>query len=84
MYDEARVQYEEMLRLKDLGPNMPTGVPYTEDQIMAMVQRGKQRGHILDVGRVLAGQGRDVISINEPRCTYTDAMSMRSKQKTRS
>nr|GEV46225.1 hypothetical protein [Tanacetum cinerariifolium] len=34
--DEARVQYEEMIRLRDLGANMPTDVPYTEDQIMAM------------------------------------------------
>ncbi|GKF66742.1 hypothetical protein Tco_0193259 [Tanacetum coccineum] len=35
-----------MLRLKDLVANMPTGVPYTEEQIMAMVRKGKQRGHI--------------------------------------
>nr|GEY09254.1 hypothetical protein [Tanacetum cinerariifolium] len=34
--DEARVQYEEMIRLRDLGANTSTGVPYTEDQIMAM------------------------------------------------
>ncbi|GJX89681.1 hypothetical protein Tco_0341695, partial [Tanacetum coccineum] len=73
MQDDARIQYEEMLTLKDLGANMPTGVPDTEDQIMAMVCRGKQRGHIPGVGRVLAGQGRDVISINEPRCTHNDA-----------
>ncbi|GKB32935.1 hypothetical protein Tco_0872336 [Tanacetum coccineum] len=40
---------------------------------MAMVQKGKQQGHIPGVGRVLAGQGRDVICINEPRYTHTDA-----------
>ncbi|GKB75756.1 hypothetical protein Tco_0942651, partial [Tanacetum coccineum] len=40
---------------------------------MAMVRRGKQRGHILGVGRVLARQDRSIISINEPRCTHTDA-----------
>ncbi|GJU89915.1 hypothetical protein Tco_1302338 [Tanacetum coccineum] len=62
---------EAMLRLRDLGPNTPTGVPYTEDQIMAMVRKGKQRGHIYGVGKVLSGQGRDVISINEPRCTHS-------------
>ncbi|GKD59052.1 hypothetical protein Tco_1296561 [Tanacetum coccineum] len=28
----------EMLRLKDLGPNTPTGVPYTDDEIMAMAR----------------------------------------------
>nr|GEV98454.1 hypothetical protein [Tanacetum cinerariifolium] len=71
--DEARVQYEEMIRLRDLGANTLTGVPYTEDQIMAMVRRGKQWGHIPGVSRVLAGQGRDAISINEPRCTHTNA-----------
>ncbi|GJU50375.1 hypothetical protein Tco_1219930 [Tanacetum coccineum] len=37
------------------------------------VRKGKQRGHIPGVGRVLAGQGRDAISINEPRCTHTHA-----------
>nr|GEX11984.1 hypothetical protein [Tanacetum cinerariifolium] len=35
-YDTHTVDGEEMLRLRDLGPNTPTGVPYTEDQIMAM------------------------------------------------
>nr|GEX72066.1 hypothetical protein [Tanacetum cinerariifolium] len=68
---EFRQDKEEMIQLKDLGSNTPTGVPYTEDQIMAMVRKGKQREHIPGVGRVLAGQGRDAISINEPRCTHT-------------
>nr|GEW06344.1 hypothetical protein [Tanacetum cinerariifolium] len=54
-------RYAEMLGLRDLGPNTLTGVPYTEDRIMVMVQKGKQRGHIPDVGRVLAGHGRDVV-----------------------
>ncbi|GJT24081.1 hypothetical protein Tco_0894018 [Tanacetum coccineum] len=69
--DEERLLYEEMLRLKDLGSNMPTGMPYTDDKIMAMVRRGKQQGHIPGVGRVLAGQGRDVLTIPEPRCAHT-------------
>ncbi|GJW62840.1 hypothetical protein Tco_0112175 [Tanacetum coccineum] len=69
--DEERLLYGEMLRLKDLGPSTPTGVPYTNDEIMAIVRRGKQRGHIPDVGKVLVGQGRDVLTIPEPRCTHT-------------
>ncbi|GJV38621.1 EF-hand domain pair containing protein [Tanacetum coccineum] len=73
LQDEARIQYEEMLRLRNLGANTPTSVPYTKDQIMAMVHQGKQQGHIPGVGRVLVGQGRGIISINEPRCTHTDA-----------
>ncbi|GJS25159.1 hypothetical protein Tco_0453791 [Tanacetum coccineum] len=52
--------------------NTSMGVSYTEDQIMAMVRKGKQRGHIPGVSRVLAGQGRDTISINEPRGSYTN------------
>ncbi|GJS44831.1 hypothetical protein Tco_0594952 [Tanacetum coccineum] len=62
-----------MVRLRDLGANTPTGVPYTEDEIMAMIRKGKQQGHIPEVGKVLAGQGRNAIFIKKPRGTYTDA-----------
>ncbi|GKG04067.1 hypothetical protein Tco_0314454, partial [Tanacetum coccineum] len=30
--------------LYGLGSNIPSGVPYTEDEIMAIVRGGKQRG----------------------------------------
>ncbi|GKD63532.1 hypothetical protein Tco_1305640 [Tanacetum coccineum] len=66
--DEEQLLYEELLRLQALGPNTPTGVPYTDDEIMARVRQGKQRGHLLGVGRVLAGEVRDVL---EPRCAQT-------------
>ncbi|GKD11975.1 hypothetical protein Tco_1196382 [Tanacetum coccineum] len=36
-----------MLRLRDLGANTPSGVPYTKEEILALVRKGKQRGHIL-------------------------------------
>ncbi|GJT71555.1 reverse transcriptase domain-containing protein [Tanacetum coccineum] len=42
----------EMLRLQGLGSNTSSGVPYTEDEIMAIVLGGKQRGHIPGVGRL--------------------------------
>ncbi|GKF66306.1 hypothetical protein Tco_0192823 [Tanacetum coccineum] len=32
-----------MLRLQGLGSNTETGVPYTKDEIMAIVRGGKQR-----------------------------------------
>nr|GFC65560.1 hypothetical protein [Tanacetum cinerariifolium] len=48
---------DEMLRLQGLGSNTPTCVPYTEEEIMAIVREGKQRGHIIGVGRVLPRQG---------------------------
>ncbi|GKA97086.1 hypothetical protein Tco_0824980 [Tanacetum coccineum] len=62
--DEDRRLYEEMLRLQGLGT-------YTDDQIMAMVRGGKQRGHIPGVGRVLAGRGKDVLDVLVPRCNHT-------------
>ncbi|GKB05969.1 hypothetical protein Tco_0834202 [Tanacetum coccineum] len=74
--DPAHWLSSEIIRWRAPRPmsaNTPTGVPYTEDQIMAMVRKGKQRGNIPGVGVVLAGQGRDAISIDEPRGTYTDA-----------
>ncbi|GJX72937.1 hypothetical protein Tco_0311532 [Tanacetum coccineum] len=37
---------------------------------MAMVRKGKHRGHIPGVGRVLAGQSKDAIFVNEPRGAY--------------
>ncbi|GJX53784.1 retrotransposon protein, putative, ty3-gypsy subclass [Tanacetum coccineum] len=57
--DEDRVIYEEMLRLQALGSNTETGVPYTEEEIMAIVRKGKQRGHLPGVGRVLPGRATD-------------------------
>ncbi|GJQ97199.1 RNA-directed DNA polymerase, eukaryota [Tanacetum coccineum] len=59
--DEDRALYDEMLRLHGLGSNTKTGVPYTDDEIMAIVRKGKQRGHLPGVGRVLPGQGMDVL-----------------------
>nr|GFB55169.1 hypothetical protein [Tanacetum cinerariifolium] len=41
---EEKAIYDEMLRLQGLGFNTPTGVPYTEDEIMAIVRGGKHRG----------------------------------------
>ncbi|GJY02501.1 enolase [Tanacetum coccineum] len=39
--DEDRAIYEEMLRLQALGSNTPSGVPYTEEEINALAQKGK-------------------------------------------
>ncbi|GKA82333.1 hypothetical protein Tco_0789081, partial [Tanacetum coccineum] len=54
---EDKALYDEMLRLQGLGSNTEMGVPYTEDEIMAIVHGGKQRGHIPGVGKVLQRQG---------------------------
>ncbi|GJS03117.1 putative RNA-directed DNA polymerase, eukaryota, reverse transcriptase zinc-binding domain protein [Tanacetum coccineum] len=42
----SHISEDELLRLQGLGSNTETGVPYTEDEIMAIVRGGKQRGHI--------------------------------------
>nr|GEY10153.1 hypothetical protein [Tanacetum cinerariifolium] len=60
---ETRID-EKMVRLHGLGT-------YTNDQIMAMVRRGKQQGHILDVGRVLTRRGKAVLDVSVPRCNHT-------------
>nr|GEV32196.1 hypothetical protein [Tanacetum cinerariifolium] len=36
------------------GSNTEMGVPYTEEDIMAIVRKGKQQGHLLGVGSVLS------------------------------
>nr|GEV80924.1 hypothetical protein [Tanacetum cinerariifolium] len=59
-----------MLRLHGLGSNIKRGVPYTEDEIMAIVRNGKQRGHLPGVGRVFPGQGTNVLSPPPPRYTH--------------
>nr|GEZ98725.1 hypothetical protein [Tanacetum cinerariifolium] len=81
--DEEQLLYKEMVRLQGLGFNMSMGVPYTDDQIMAIFCQSKQRGHILGVGRVLAGRGRDILMSPEPRCTHTadvDELKRTNKQ----
>ncbi|GJY99367.1 hypothetical protein Tco_0516797 [Tanacetum coccineum] len=59
-----------MLRLQGLGSNIETSVSYTEDEIMAIVRKGKQWGHLPGVGKVLPGQGTNVLSLPPPRCTH--------------
>nr|GEU56111.1 hypothetical protein [Tanacetum cinerariifolium] len=58
---------EEMLRMRDLGANTPSCVPYTKEETMYLVIKGKQRGHILGVDRVLTGKGKTAIFIDKPR-----------------
>ncbi|GJU21313.1 hypothetical protein Tco_1154655, partial [Tanacetum coccineum] len=55
---EDKALYDEMLRLQGLGSNTETGVPDTEDEIMAIVRGGKQRGHIPGVGRLFRSDAK--------------------------
>ncbi|GJX21912.1 RNA-directed DNA polymerase, eukaryota [Tanacetum coccineum] len=73
--------YDEMLRLQGLGSNTSTGVPYTEDEIMAIVYGGKQRGHIPGVGRVLLGQG--TVIPPPPPCTHSSDVAKLKKSEKR-
>ncbi|GJS73299.1 hypothetical protein Tco_0706140 [Tanacetum coccineum] len=71
--DEDRAIYEEMVRLRALGSNTESGVPYTDEEINAMARKGKHRGHLPGVGRVLPGRARDVLippPPPPPQCTH--------------
>ncbi|GJX60941.1 RNA-directed DNA polymerase, eukaryota [Tanacetum coccineum] len=77
---EDKALYDEMLRLQGLGSNTETGVPYTEDEIMAIVRGGKQRGHIPGVGRVLPRQG--TVIPPPPPCTHSsDVVKLKKREK---
>ncbi|GJV28334.1 hypothetical protein Tco_1384782 [Tanacetum coccineum] len=78
---EDKALYDEMLRLQGLGSNTSTGVPYTEDEIMAIVRGGKQRGHIPSVGRVLPGQG--TVIPPPPPCTHSSDVAKLKKSEKR-
>ncbi|GJZ09800.1 hypothetical protein Tco_0544083 [Tanacetum coccineum] len=51
-----------MVRLRALGSNTESGVPYTDEEINAMARKGKQRGHLPGVVAGVAGAGNDAIA----------------------
>nr|GEX25470.1 hypothetical protein [Tanacetum cinerariifolium] len=66
--------------LYGLGSNTPSDVPYTEDEIMAIIRGGKQRGHILGVGMVLPGLGTVIPLL--PPCTHSsDVAKLKKREK---
>ncbi|GJY16979.1 reverse transcriptase domain-containing protein [Tanacetum coccineum] len=84
--DEDRAIYEKVLRLRGLGSNTPSGVPYTEEEINALARKGKQRGHLPGVGRVLPGRATDVLippPPPPPQCTHNsgDVEKLKKKNK---
>ncbi|GKE74079.1 hypothetical protein Tco_1536120, partial [Tanacetum coccineum] len=84
--DEDRAIYDEMLRLQALGSNTPSGVPYTDEEINALARKGKQRGHLPCVGRVLPGWATDILippPPPPPQCTYNsgDVEKLKKKNK---
>nr|GEW83144.1 retrovirus-related Pol polyprotein from transposon TNT 1-94 [Tanacetum cinerariifolium] len=66
----------EICRLQGLGHNMPIGVSYTNDKIMAIIRRGKHQGNLLGVGRVWLDRARTSLSLD----ARTLPMSMSSKE----
>ncbi|GKE84556.1 hypothetical protein Tco_1558298, partial [Tanacetum coccineum] len=81
--DEDRAIYEEMLRLHALGSNTPSSVPYTDEEINALARKGKQRGHLPGVGRVLPRRATDVLIPPPPQCTHNsgDVEKLKKKNK---
>ncbi|GKA07613.1 hypothetical protein Tco_0686837 [Tanacetum coccineum] len=73
-------------RLRALGSNTESGVPYTDEEINAQARKGKQRWHLPGVGRVLPGRARDVLippPMPPPQCTYnsSDVEKLKKKNK---
>ncbi|GJZ78940.1 hypothetical protein Tco_0643777, partial [Tanacetum coccineum] len=66
--------------LYGLGSNTEMGVPYTEDEIMAIVRGGKQWGHIPGVGRFLPRQ-RMVIPPSPPCMHSSDVAKLKKREK---
>ncbi|GKB29546.1 hypothetical protein Tco_0868947, partial [Tanacetum coccineum] len=64
--------------LYGLGSNTETGVPYIEDEIMAIVRAGKHRGHIPGVGRVLPGE--HTVIPPPPLCTHSSDLAKLKKR----
>nr|GEX78224.1 hypothetical protein [Tanacetum cinerariifolium] len=81
--DEDRAIYEEMLRLQALGSNTPSSVPYTEEEINALARKGKQRGHLPGVDKVLPGRATYVLIPPPPQCKHNsgDVKKLKKKNK---
>nr|GEX96130.1 hypothetical protein [Tanacetum cinerariifolium] len=47
---EDKAFYDEMVRLQGLGSNTSTGVPYIEDEMMAIVRGGKHLSTVVAAG----------------------------------
>nr|GEX87333.1 hypothetical protein [Tanacetum cinerariifolium] len=60
-----------MIKLRDRGANTPTMVPYTKENILSMVMKGKHRGHIPEKGRQVSRQGKTLIFGSQPRGAYS-------------
>nr|GEU64211.1 hypothetical protein [Tanacetum cinerariifolium] len=56
---------------------------YTEEEINALARKGKQRGHLPGVGRVLPGWATDVLGPPPPQCTHNsvDVEKLKKKNK---
>nr|GEV46725.1 integrase, catalytic region, zinc finger, CCHC-type, peptidase aspartic, catalytic [Tanacetum cinerariifolium] len=59
---EEKALYDEMLRLHGLGSNPPSGVPYTDDEIMAILESQPEYGG----GSGSGGCGDDESEDDEP------------------
>ncbi|GJU12661.1 hypothetical protein Tco_1135057 [Tanacetum coccineum] len=72
-----------MLRLQALGSNTSSGVPYTDEEINALARKGKKRGHLPGVGRVLPVWATDVLIPPPPQCTHNsgDVEKLKKKNK---
>ncbi|GKC30200.1 hypothetical protein Tco_1037494, partial [Tanacetum coccineum] len=78
--EEERLQYEEVIKLRDLGADTSTGVPYTEKEILAMVKKGKQQGHIPGVGTYTEAEIDDMLASRDKLLDAAKKEAKRQKQ----
>nr|GFA19316.1 hypothetical protein [Tanacetum cinerariifolium] len=67
-----------------LGPITPSGVRYTEEEINALARKGKQRGHLPGVSRVLPRRATDVLippPSPPPQCMHNFGVVEKLKKK---
>nr|GEY10811.1 RNA-directed DNA polymerase, eukaryota, reverse transcriptase zinc-binding domain protein [Tanacetum cinerariifolium] len=81
--DEDQAIYEEMLRLQGLGSNTLSRCTYTEEEINSLARKGKHRGKLSGVGRVLPGRATNVLSSPPPKCVHNsvDVKKLKKKNK---
>ncbi|GKE95041.1 hypothetical protein Tco_1579896, partial [Tanacetum coccineum] len=60
-----------MMSLRGLGANTATGVVYTDEEILAIVTKGKRRGHIVVRGRRLVDSDMSKVAAVTRECRAT-------------
>ncbi|GJS87895.1 hypothetical protein Tco_0770531 [Tanacetum coccineum] len=80
---EDKALYDEMMRLQGVGSNTETGVPYTEDEIIAIVHEGEEKaiGGTFSCCRGFARTHATVICPSPPCNTSLNVAKLKKREK---